>query len=112
MSLPPMKPLSDQVSACGQLSAEHMKTLHAEGFASLICNRPDGEEPGQPTAASLRAAAEAAGLEFYFVPFAPASPSPTLAEDFSAAMAQATRPTIAFCRSGMRSERLFAVTQG
>ena len=111
MSLPPIKKLNEDFSVCGQLWPEHFELLRAQGTAALICNRPDGEEPGQPAAADLERAATAAGLSFFHVPFAPANPSPTLLEDFSAALAEAPRPLIAFCRSGARSERLLAVTQ-
>ena len=111
MHLPPIKKLTEEVSVSGQIWPEHMELLRTQGVAALICNRPDGEEPGQPTAAALEHAATSIGLSFFHVPFAPANPSPTLLEDFSAALAEAPRPVLAFCRSGARSERLFAVTQ-
>ena len=111
MALPPIKKLTEEVSVCGQLAPAQLELLRAQGIAALICNRPDGEEPGQPTAADLEHAATAAGIRFFYVPFAPANPSPTLLEDFSAALAEAPRPVIAFCRSGARSERLFHTTQ-
>src|SRR3546814_14684481 len=37
-------------------------------FRSIVCNRPDGEEAGQPTAAAIAAAAEAHGLRFVHIP--------------------------------------------
>ena len=37
--------------------------LAASGFRSIICNRPDGEEAGQPPAATLAEAAAAHGLD-------------------------------------------------
>ena len=38
------------------------------GYRSIMCNRPDGEDPGQPPVAEIRAEAERLGLAFAFVP--------------------------------------------
>jgi uncharacterized protein (TIGR01244 family) len=69
----------------------------------LVNNRPDGEEPGQPAAADIEAAAEAAGIAYRYVPImrgiGPADVD---------AMQEALRDAeggklLAFCRSGTRS---------
>ena len=48
--------LNEEVSVSGQLTAEMVEQVKALGFASVICNRPDGEGPDQPTAAEIEAA--------------------------------------------------------
>ena len=85
------------------------RAIKAAGFKSIICNRPDNEQPGQPSAAEIRRAAEAAGLSFRHVPIISGQPA---TGDDVAAMAQALDelegPVFAYCRSGTRSTNLFA----
>lgn len=100
--------LTETLYVSGQISPDHITDLKARGFVAVICNRPDGEDPGQPTAAEIQASAEAAGLSFFHVPFDPMNPSPSMVDDFAAALKQAGGTTLAYCRSGNRSSRLWA----
>lgn len=100
--------LSARVSVYGQVMPSNISALKALGFTTIICNRPDHEDPGQPTAAEVKAAAEEAGLAFFFVPYNPSNPSPTMVSDFEAALNAAPEgKVLAFCRSGNRSARLW-----
>ena len=58
-----LRPLSPTVWVSPQLSPELMPALAASGVGRIISNRPDGEEPGQPSAAEMEAAARDAGLD-------------------------------------------------
>ena len=101
--------LSDRVFVCGQVQAEAMSMLADQGFGTIICNRPNGEEPNQPTAETIQKSAEAAGMTFFFVPFNPSRPDPNMVSDFAEAIQQAAEGKIlAYCRSGQRSSRLWA----
>ena len=100
--------LNEEVSVSGQLTAEMVEQVKALGFASVICNRPDGEGPDQPTAAEIEAACSALGMTFAYVPFNPMNPSPTLQADFTEAYKAAPKPLLAYCRSGQRSARLIS----
>ena len=53
--------LAPRVSVSGQIQPRQISDLAAAGVTLLICNRPDREEPGQPTHADLAQAAESAG---------------------------------------------------
>ena len=100
--------LSESVYVFGQIMPSDVTTLKERGFGTIICNRPDGEDPDQPTAQEIKAAAEEAGLSFFFVPFSPMNPSPTIVEEFSAALDGAGEGLIlAYCRSGNRSSHLW-----
>lgn len=100
------KSVNEWISIAPQIEVEQLPAIDAAGFRSIVCNRPDGEEPGQPTAAALAAAAEARGLRFVHIPVTTGA----VDEADIAAMARALRelpaPFLAFCRSGARSERL------
>ncbi|MBW8304173.1 MAG: hypothetical protein K0M78_09570, partial [Brevundimonas sp.] len=50
-SSPLLRPLSPQVWVTGQLTPGQIAGLREAGFTCLVNHRPDGEEPGQPTAA-------------------------------------------------------------
>ena len=103
--------LSDTVGVSGQISAELVPQIAAAGYKVLINNRPDGEEPGQPTSAEIAAAAAAAGLEYHYLPVTamdfPGGDIDQLADFFD----DEDRPVYAFCRTGTRCTNLWVVTR-
>jgi uncharacterized protein (TIGR01244 family) len=101
-------PVDDRVSVSGQLSADDMKELAAAGFVAVVNNRPDGEAFfGQPKTADLRAAAEAAGLQFLDLPFPGPRATPDQVRAFADLLASGDGKVVAFCKSGMRSALLW-----
>ena len=103
------RPLSATVWASPQLSPEVLPALAASGVARIISNRPDGEDPGQPTAAMMEAAAREAGLAFAWIPVS-GLPGPDQVAAVAALLADGL-PTVMFCRSGMRSASAWAMAQ-
>jgi uncharacterized protein (TIGR01244 family) len=83
--------------------------LAASGVARIISNRPDGEDPGQPTAAMMEAAAREAGMAFAWIPVS-GLPGPDQVAAVAALLADGL-PTVMFCRSGMRSASAWAMAQ-
>ena len=104
-----IRPLSPTVSVSAQLSPDDMPALAAAGFGRVISNRPDGEDPGQPSAAAMEAAARAAGLGFVWIPVSGLPGSDQVAA-VAATLADGV-PTVMFCRSGMRSTAAWAMAQ-
>ena len=104
-----MRALSDTVWASPQVSPDALTALAEAGVGRLINNRPDHEEPGQPTAAEMEAAARAAGLDYRWIPIS-GLPSPAQAAAVAEALADGT-PTLLFCRSGMRSSAAWAMAE-
>lgn len=103
------QPLSPTVWTSAQLAPDVMPALAASGVTRIVSNRPDGEEPGQPPAAVIEAAARDAGMTFAWIPVS-GLPGP----DQVAAMAQLLEddaPTVMFCRSGMRSAAIWAMAE-
>ncbi|GAB5349174.1 protein tyrosine phosphatase family protein [Alteriqipengyuania sp. 357] len=103
----PITPLDDNVSVTGQVAPEDMRAIAEQGFRSVICNRPDGEEPGQPAWAQVETAAREAGLETRFIPIASADDLDARKGDFATALDDMPGPILAFCRSGARSGKLY-----
>jgi uncharacterized protein (TIGR01244 family) len=86
-----------------------MAAAAAAGFRSVINNRPDFEGgPSQPTNASIEAAAQAAGLQYRFLPVHSTQHSPQEVAAFAQLMQELPHPILVFCRSGARSGRLYA----
>lgn len=104
-----LRPLSPTVSVSAQLSPDVMPALAASGVGRVISNRPDGEEPGQPPAAAIEAAARDAGLAFIWIPVS-GLPGPDQVAAVAEALADGV-PTVMFCRSGMRSAAAWAMAE-
>jgi uncharacterized protein (TIGR01244 family) len=111
----PLTYLTEDFAVAPQLAPEQMKELAQAGFRGVINNRPDGEGgPGQPTDDRIRSAAEAAGLEYVFLPVVSGHLTPTDVSEMVALLERMPRPLVAFCRSGTRSGNLYrlAIAQG
>jgi uncharacterized protein (TIGR01244 family) len=89
------------------LPADIAATAH-QGVRLIVNNRPDGEEPGQPSSADIEAAARAAGLDYRHIPVAGGFSAPQV-EAMADALDQG--PVLAFCRSGTRSTYLWALAR-
>lgn len=103
--------LDSQVSVYGQLAPADVATARAQGFALIVNNRPDDEQPGQPAGAQIAAAAAAEGLAYVAIPVDHSGLSDDQVQAMAAALEQATGPTLAFCRSGTRSTYLWALAR-
>ena len=105
------KPLSDTLSVSAQIAVEDIQQLHADGVKTLICNRPDGEDQGQPEVEQIKKIAEEKGLIFYFMPVVSGQVTLAQGEQFAQALAEAPKPIHAYCRSGMRCTILWGMSQ-
>lgn len=108
----PAQAIAADVCVAPQLNAEAMAEAARLGFKSVVNNRPDFEGgPDQPTSADIAAAAQAAGLEYRFLPVAGGYQSPEEAAQMARLLQELPRPMLMFCRSGARSARLYSLAQ-
>lgn len=99
--------LTDSLAVSGQILPQEVADIAAAGYRTILCNRPDNEEPGQPSAAVIAEAAAAAGLRFEYLP--------VTAMDFpggdfattGALLQDASQKVFAYCRSGTRCTNLW-----
>jgi sulfide:quinone oxidoreductase len=103
-----IRPINDTIAVSAQISPEDPATLFKAGFTTVINNRPDAEEPGQPTSAEIEAAAAKAGLAYHHIPVAGGAISADQIDRFDAAMSGSRGRVLAYCRSGTRSAMLWA----
>lgn len=99
--------MAHDITIKGQISPEHIDEIVKDGFKTIINNRPDGEEPGQPTNADLAAAAKKAGIAYKEISFAGNALTQNHVEDFADYFNQAEQPILIFCRTGARSTGIY-----
>lgn len=103
--------LDETISVSPQITPEQVAEAKAQGFVAIVNNRPDGEQPGQPTAAEIGAIAAAAGLTYTAIPVDHSGFRADQIEAMTAALAAAEGPVLAYCRSGTRSTWLWALSR-
>lgn len=104
-----IRTVTDHFSASPQIDIADVATLAEAGFKTVICNRPDDEIPGQPSAQAMQTACEDAGLAFHFLPVFPGRFTLDLVEQLEAVLGSCEGPVLAYCRSGTRSTMLWGL---
>lgn len=92
-----------------QLAIEDLKEAAAMGVKLIINNRPDNEEPGQPSGAEIESAARALGIDYVSIPFRGSGMTDGQIAEFETAATDAKGPILAYCRSGTRSTAIRAL---
>lgn len=105
------KQITPTFSVSGQLSADDVRDAAAQGYKSIICNRPDGEEAGQLAAAIVKNQAEAAGLKFAYVPILATGATAHDGAKMRDALRTMPAPILAYCRTGTRSSNSWNLAQ-
>lgn len=95
--------ITERYAVAAQIQPEDVAGLKADGFTTVICNRPDGEEPGQPTAADIANACAQAGLAFLHCPMRGPEVAAEDVDQLRHLLAQPAEKIFAFCRTGNRS---------
>ena len=103
--------LDDTISVFGQIEPEDVAAARDQGFTTIINNRPDDEQPGQPAGSAIEAAAKAAGLDYVAIPVDHSGFSEWQVAAMAEALGKADGPVLAFCRSGTRSTFLWALAR-
>jgi len=103
--------LDSTISVFGQIEPEDVAAAKAQGFTAIINNRPDNEQPGQPAAAEIQAAAMAAGMDYVAIPVDHSGFNEAQVAAMADALEKAQGPVLAFCRSGTRSTYLWALAR-
>jgi uncharacterized protein (TIGR01244 family) len=103
---PSYRKIAPNFAIAGQIAVDDLPKIAEAGFKTIVCARPDHEEPGQPQFAVIAAAAKKAGLEAVHIPV-----SGGIGESQLIRMEQALntlpKPMFGYCRSGARAGSLF-----
>ncbi len=77
----------------------------------MICNRPDGEAADQPVFAEIERAARELGMEARYLPAESGKVSDEQGQQFGRLLDELPKPVLAYCRTGMRSMTMWALSQ-
>jgi sulfide:quinone oxidoreductase len=105
-----IRKIDDNISVAPQISVDDVAEAAKLGFKTLIANRPDHEEPGQPAMADMEAAAREQGLEWVYMPVESGNITDEDVNRFAPMILDAEKPVLAFCRSGTRCAILWALS--
>lgn len=97
-------------AVAAQVSVADVARAAETGFRTIVVNRPDGEDLGQPAQAGIKAAAEAAGLKFVSLPYTGQTPPGVVAET-AQLLDETNGPVLAYCRTGKRSIMAWALAE-
>lgn len=103
--------LSDSFMASPQISLEDIEAAQKQGVTLIVCNRPDNEDPGQPSSSEVRDAAGDKNIEFVWIPISGGSFSDAQIGEMVDALDSAEGQVLAYCRSGTRSTLLWALAE-
>ena len=104
-----IRAVQDGFAVAPQIRPEDVAGL-GERFRTLVNNRPDGEEPGQPSSAEMADAAAAAGLAYHHIPVV-GQPTTEQVRAVGAVLRDSPGPVLAFCRTGTRCIVTWALGQ-
>ncbi|MEP6721776.1 MAG: TIGR01244 family sulfur transferase [Variovorax sp.] len=105
------KSLTAELSVSPQIVGTDIHAVAQAGFRSVICNRPDGEGADQPVFSEIELAAIEHGLQVRYLPAESGKVTDEQGTAFGALMAELPKPVLAFCRTGMRSTTMWALSQ-
>lgn len=106
-----IRPLTETYAVSPQIDPEDFAAIKAQGYTRVIDNRPDHEIPESHHTEVMRAAAEAAGLEFVANPVIGGALTMENVTAQAEAIAGSTGPVLAYCASGNRSSICWALSQ-
>ncbi len=106
-----IRKLTDDLYVAAQIEPADVAELDEYAFRSVLCNRPDNEQQGQPDYADIQRQAEALGMEIEWQPVDGAQISDADVDAFAEHTQNLPRPMLAYCRSGTRCTVLWALSQ-
>lgn len=100
--------VNETFSTTSQISESDIPEIAALGFKSIINHRPDGEGGAeQPLSASIKQAAEKAGIAYLHIPVIPGNITQDNVAQCQAFLANAPKPVLGFCKTGMRASSVY-----
>ena len=102
-----IRAITETYSVSEQITVEDVAEIKNQGFKSIVCHRPDDEQPGQPAFGDVAAAAEAAGINIRHIPVTSAGLTMEAVDQMVDAVEEMDKPMLGYCRSGARSTVIF-----
>ncbi|RVV99313.1 TIGR01244 family phosphatase [Mesobaculum littorinae] len=106
-----IRPLTPAYAVAPQIAPQDFSALAEAGYTTVICNRPDTENPEELGSDAMAEAAASAGVDFHYVPVMNGALGPEQVEAHRVLLDAASGPVFAYCRSGTRSSIIWALGQ-
>ena len=103
--------INEKLTISDQIQLSDLQGLVSAGVKTLICNRPDGEDPDQPTFTEISAQAETLGLRAIHQPIVPGQMTGSDIDAFRSEVDAASGKVHAYCRTGTRSITLWSMSE-
>ncbi|MBC5783189.1 TIGR01244 family phosphatase [Ramlibacter sp. USB13] len=106
-----IRSLAPELAVAGQVRPEDVQAIARAGYRAIVCNRPDGEGADQPGFAEIERAAKEHGLAARYLPAESGKVTDEQGRDFGRLLQELPGPVLAYCRTGMRSTTMWALSQ-
>jgi len=107
----PIFQLTETLSVAAQVTPQDIPNIAAQGFSTVVCNRPDAEVPDQASMDAIEAACNDANVLFVRYPVDALNfPGPDL-EGLGELFDDAGQRVLAYCRTGTRCANLWVATR-
>lgn len=106
-----LKTINLSLTVSAQISVDDITVLKEAGIESIICNRPNHEDPGQPDYIDIEKAAQKYGMQCRFMPVISGHVSVEKGLEFGQLIKELPKPIHAYCRSGTRCTILWALSE-
>lgn len=106
-----IKQLTNNLAVSSQILVQELPHLAQAGFKAIICNRPDGEGSDQQNFKEIEDAAIQYGIQAVYLPVESGKVRDEDGKIFGELMQTLPGPVLAYCRTGMRSTTLWALSQ-
>lgn len=103
--------IDDKLSISEQITEQDVKQLADLGVKTIICNRPDGEEPNQISCQAIKDAAEQNGIQFVHIPVSGRDIPMQSLNEFIACIEASNEKIHAYCRTGTRCSIFWGLSQ-
>lgn len=101
--------ISKKLSVAAQPSLAEIQSFRDQGFLTLINNRPEREEPGQPGNQAEQQEAKHCGLSYAFIPVTADTITEADVRAVQRVIDESDGPVLAHCKSGTRSLNLYLI---
>jgi uncharacterized protein (TIGR01244 family) len=95
--------LNDRISVGGQPSAEEIKQIETDGFATVVNLRTEGEEDQPMSPEEERRVVESAGLKYVHLPVSSENMEPERVDRFREQLPSLPGPVFVHCYQGKRA---------
>ncbi|XXQ68076.1 TIGR01244 family sulfur transferase [Neisseriaceae bacterium B1] len=104
--------IADYLYVSKQLDERIAKRAAQYEIKTVICNRPDDEEPGQPNFETVKEWLNKYGIEnVIYMPVVMNGIDDSALEEFKETVAKSPAPILAYCRTGTRCAMMWALNQ-